>query len=165
MKKKWFSGLMILALCLGIWQVAHAEKATPQEVVQKVTEAANLIAEKGEEAFEVINDKNGPFVWKDTYCFVFDLNGAVVAHPIKPKLVGKNLMAMKDVKGKMFAAEFVSIAKSPEGKGWCEYWWPKPGEKKPSQKVSYIMKVPGKDYLVGAGIYDMSKAEAEAAAK
>lgn len=152
--------LTVLALPPNVW----AEQATPKEVVQKVQEAAKLVAEKGEAAFQIINDKNGPYMWKDTYCFVFDMGGTIVAHPEKPGLIGKNLMNTKDVKGKIFAAEFVSIAKSPEGKGWSDYYWPKPGEKEPSLKVSYIMKVPGKDYFVGAGIYDLTKEQAEKAA-
>ena len=72
-------------------------------------------------------------------------------------------MGLKDVKGNMFAAEFVSIAKE-KGKGWSEYWWPKPGEKTASLKASYIMRVPGQDMLVGAGVYDISKKDAIAIA-
>ncbi|MBC7360087.1 MAG: cache domain-containing protein [Desulfacinum sp.] len=162
--KKTFLFAVCLALIPLLWTGhAQASEATPQEVVQKVTEAAQLVAEKGEAAFAEISDKNGRFVWKDSYCFAYDMTGTIVAHPIKPNLVGKNLMGMKDIKGKMFTAEFVSIAKSASGKGWSDYWWPKPGEKQPSLKVSYIMKVPGKDFFVGAGIYDVSKEEAEKA--
>ncbi len=164
MKKALVFLLMVVVATFALQHMAWADKATPKEIVQKVEEAAKLIAEKGEEAFGVINDKNGPFVWKDTYCFVFDMNGTIVAHPDKPGLIGKNLMNTKDVKGKIFAAEFVAIAKSPQGKGWSEYYWPKPGEKEPSLKVSYIAKVPGRDYLVGAGVYDLTKEEAEKAA-
>lgn len=162
--RKALSCVVVMLAVFALQPNAWAEQATPKEVVQKVQEAAKLVAEKGEAAFQTINDKNGPFMWKDTYCFVFDMSGTIVAHPEKPGLIGKNLMNTKDVKGKIFAAEFVSIAKSPEGKGWSDYYWPKPGEKEPSLKVSYIMKVPGKDYFVGAGIYDLTKEQAEKAA-
>ncbi len=162
MKKVWMWALAFVLLFTEM-NICLAAEATPQEVVAKVQQAAQLIAEKGDQGLAAIQDIKGPFVWKDTYVFVFDLNGTVVAHPVKPHLVGKNLMGIKDIKGKMFAAEFVAIAKSPEGKGWCEYWWPKPGAKTPSLKTSYIMKVPGKDYLVAAGLYDVSQADAEKA--
>uniref|UniRef100_A0A831ZK23 Sodium:calcium antiporter n=1 Tax=Desulfacinum infernum TaxID=35837 RepID=A0A831ZK23_9BACT len=160
MMKRWFVITAALLACLGTFGWASADQATPKEVVQKVTEAVKLIQEQGEAAFPKISDPNGLFMWKDTYCFVFDLNGTIVAHPANPKLIGKNMMATKDVKGNLFAAEFVAIAKSPEGKGWSEYWWPKPGATEPSLKTSFIMKVPGKDYFAGAGLYDITKEEA-----
>ena len=75
------------------------------------------------------------------------------AHPIKPGLIGKNLMAAKDLNGKTFFAEFVNKAKN-EGEGWVSYMWPKPGEKKPSPKVTYVEKVPGENVAMLAGIYE-----------
>ena len=48
--------------------------------------------------------------------------------------------------------KFKDIANGP-GKGWTEYWWPKPGEKKPSLKRTYIMRVPGQNLYIGAGYY------------
>ncbi len=38
--------------------------------------------------------------------------------------------------------------------GWFEYPFPKPGEKGPSRKVTYMLAVPGTPYVVGAGVYD-----------
>jgi cytochrome c len=135
------------------------EKATPQEVKTKVTEAAKLLAEKGEEGIKIINQKDGPFVWKDTYVFSYSLDGKINGHPVAPHLIGKDMMAVKDVDGKIFSAEFLEIVKG-KGHGWSDYKWPKPGSKEPSLKVSYVMKVDGKDWFVGAGIYDVTKEEA-----
>ena len=98
----------------------------------------------------------------DLYVFVYDLDGNILAH-LNKKLVGKNLMKVKDVKGTVFAAEFVSIATSDKGEGWCEYYWPKPGEKSASPKASFIKRVPGKDMLVGVGVYDFSLDDAKKA--
>lgn len=152
---------MIVMVCISLVfaKFSFAGEATPQEIVQKVEEAVKLIEEKGEEAFPTIRDPQGPFIWKDSYIFVYNMDGMIVAHA-NPKLENKNLIGIKDVKGNMFAAEFVAIAKSETGKGWSEYWWPKLGEKEASRKISYIMKVPGKDYFAGAGVYsDLSKEE------
>jgi cytochrome c len=54
---------------------------------------------------------------------------------------------------KLLFKEFVEVAKS-KGEGWVDYMWPKPGEKAPSKKLSYIYRVPGKDVFVGAGVYE-----------
>ena len=69
-----------------------------------------------------------------------------------------------DKKGKCIGCDFVRIAKE-EGAGWSEYYWPKPSTKTIAVKTSYIMKVPGKERFVGAGVYDLTKEEAEAGVK
>ncbi len=157
------TGWQFLSISLSLLLMAGLAlaqgKATPQEVKAKVTEAAKLLAEKGEEGIKIINQKNGPFVWKDTYVFSYSLDGKINGHPVAPQLIGKDMMAIKDVDGKIFTAEFLEIAKG-KGHGWSDYKWPKPGSKEPSLKVSYIMKVDGKDWFVGAGIYDVTKEEA-----
>lgn len=154
--KRCVSAIMVLFFICGVTGFAvAADKATKDECVTKCKEAAAMVQEKGLDAtLEVINDKNGPFVWKDTYVFCLDLNKTCnIAHPIKPKLIGKNLMAAKDANGKLFFAEFINVAKN-KGEGWVSYMWPKPGEKKPSPKVAYVYKVPGEDVAMLAGIYE-----------
>ena len=118
--------------------------------------AAAMLSEKGKEAtLKSINDKNGPFVWKNTYVFALDANtGGVLAHPMKPGLVGKDLMGLKDINGTMIFVEFLKVSKSDSGEGWVNYMWPKPGEKKPSPKASYIYHAKGSDVAFGAGIYE-----------
>lgn len=62
---------------------------------------------------------------------------------------------MKDAKGKAFIREFIETAKT-KGSGWVDYMWPKPGEDKPSKKISYIKKAKmpdGEMVIVGAGMY------------
>ncbi len=130
------------------------DKATPEEVIQKVREAAKFLAEKKEAGLDEFNKKDGKWVWKDTYVFVFNCDeGKIVAHPIKPQLIGKNLIGLKDVKGNLFFVQLCEAAKNPKG-GWVEYWWPKPGEKTPSRKITFMIKVEGTPYQVGAGVYD-----------
>jgi cytochrome c len=161
-------GLMVcLAFLATTSTVAFAagDHATPSEVVQKVNEAVALIQKKGEAAFDTFRDKKGPFVWKGSYLFVQDIDGNMLMHPYNRRLEGRNMMGVKDARGKLFTAEQVAIAKSPSGQGWVDYWWVKPGEKTASPKVSFIERVPGTKYFVGAGIFDMTKQEAENAVK
>ncbi len=137
--------------------VLSEDKATPEDVVKKVREAVLFLSQTGEAGLEVFNEKNGPWVFKDTYIFVFDCDkGIIVAHAIKPKLVGRNLMGLKDVKGNYIFVQLCDVAKLPRG-GWVEYWWPKVGEKEPSRKVSLMFQAPNMPYQVGAGIYDKDK--------
>jgi cytochrome c len=140
---------------------AGQEKATPQEVVQKVHEAANTLSQSGEGGLAQFNQKNGPWVWKDTYIFVFDCpKGTIAAHPIRPDLVGKGARSLKGAKGTEFFPKLCEATTRPSGV-WVEYWWPKPGEKQASRKISYALKAGNTPYVVGAGIYDDKASIAE----
>ena len=155
MKKHLLTITTILVTIACFSAMAWAESATKQEVVAKCEAAAKLIQDQGiEMASQTIGNKKGPFVWKDTYVFLMDLDGKMIAHPIKPELAQKdNLLQVKDTDGKPLFVEFVEVAGS-KGQGWVNYMWPKPGEDKPAAKTSYILRVKGTPYFVGAGIYE-----------
>ena len=143
-----------VSLCLA--GSAFAQGATKDECVAKTKEAAAMINEKGIGAtIEEINRKDGKFVWKDTYVFLMDLDGKMLAHPMSPALIGKNLLGMKDKgqPGKLLFKEFVDVAKG-KGEGWVDYMWTNPGDPMARKKVTYIYRVPGKDLFAGAGVYE-----------
>lgn len=146
-------------------QTAKTQKATPELVVQKVNRAAQLLHEEGNAAFDRFRGKGSEFIFAGTYVWIHDINGIMRMHPIKYKMEGNFILGMKDSNGKAFFAEMNSVAKS-KGRGWVEYAWPKPGESKPSTKVSYVklVEVGDKKYIVGCGIYDFTKQQAELAA-
>jgi cytochrome c len=83
----------------------------------------------------------------------------IIGHPVMPHLRNKSALGLKDAKGKLIGVDFLDIAKSSKGHGWTQYYWPKPGEKEPSLKVCYILKVPGKDMFVGAGLHSVASKE------
>jgi signal transduction histidine kinase len=83
------------------------------------------------------------------------MNGTVLMHPANPELETKSILDMKDANGKAFMREFIETAKT-KGSGWVDYMWPKPGEKSPFKKFSYIKraKMPNEEMVIlGAGIY------------
>ena len=129
--------------------------ATPEEVVAKVREAASTLSKTGDVA--QFQQKQSPWVWKDTYIFVDDCAKQVVAaHPLVPQQVGQDFGKIKDTRGNTLYPDphaFCDAAKQPSGT-WVEYWWPKPGEKEGSRKVSYYLGAKGTPYVVGAGTYD-----------
>ena len=156
MKRNSIYGAIVLFFMFCMLGTAIAgETATKEECMAKCKEAADMFKAKGLEATLVaINDKAGPFVWKDSYVFCIDMETkAVLAHGVTPALVGKNMMGTKDANGKLFFAEFHNVAAGAAGSGWVDYMWPKPGEKDPSPKASYVYKVPGQNVFVAAGIY------------
>ncbi len=154
MKKASFLFVCVaLLLVFGIGLGNAEEKATKDECMAKCKEAAALIKDIGiEAALAKIQDAKGPFVWKDSYVFVLDMEGKCLAHPVVPNLVGKTLTGLKDVSGKMFVSEYIAVANTP-GEGWVDYMWPKPNEKTPSPKTTYVYRAPGQSVMLCAGIY------------
>ncbi len=149
--------LIVFAISISLLfssQAFAGEKATTEECVQKAREAAAMINARGlDESIKMIGDPKGPFVWKDSYVFLMDLNGKMLAHPMRPELTQhEHVFLQTDAADKAIFVHFVNIAKNP-GQGWVDYMWPKPGKKSPSKKVTYIYKVPTKNLLVGAGVY------------
>ena len=135
-------------------QAMAGDHATTEECVQKVHEAAAMINARGlAEAIKLIGDPKGPFVWKDSYVFLMDMKGKMLAHPMQPELTRyEHVLLETDSTGKAIFVQFVNLARE-HGEGWVDYMWPKPGKKSPSKKVTYIYKVPDKDLIVGAGVY------------
>ncbi len=152
--------ILILAVIVFVLSLAPLSagadggRASPEEVVQKVRRAADFLSRRKADGIAAFQDPDGEWVWKDTYVWVLQCSaGTNAAHAIKPKLVGMNLMGIRDTAGKLFFAEFCEMARHPNG-GWVEYMWPKVGKRTPSRKITYILQVPGTDYEVAAGIYD-----------
>ena len=160
-RSKIFAGVAVALVNVALCTVAVGQdKATAQEVVAKVREAASTLSKTGDVA--QFNQKQIPWVWKDTYVFIEDCEKRLqVAHPIKPELVGIDFMSIKDTKGKnVFPEDFCDAAKKPSGV-WFEYWWPKPGEKEGSRKIAYGLSAKGTPYVVCAGVYDDKASIAE----
>lgn len=145
-----------LTMMLGLLFAGPAIADKAADVEALVSAGVAMAKEKGVAAtLKAIGDPKGPFIKGDLYLFAGPLDKVTFsAHPYKAKeTVGKDLSKLEDKAGNFLADDFVKIANGP-GKGWTEYWWPKPGEEKPSLKRSYIMRVPGKNLWVGGGYYE-----------
>lgn len=88
---------------------------------------------------------------KDLYPFVMEFEG-IMRHHINDKLVGKNMLDVKDASGKEFGKEMVALAQATK-KGWVDYEWTHPATKKIEDKSAYVQRVPGSNMLVGVGVY------------
>ncbi len=153
MKKPYLLSSIMIILCFAATAVA-GPSATKDECVVRCHEAASMVTAKGiEEAAKIIGNPQGPFVWKDSYVFLMNLDGKMIAHPFQPELTKKDhVLLYTDPTDKALFVHFVNLAKNV-GHGWVEYMWPKPGKSTPSKKITYIYRVPDTDYFVGAGVY------------
>ncbi len=152
-----FASLALMLSAAPAWVGAMGpDAATPEEVVSKVHEAVKYLHDKGQSGFPDFNN-NANWVWKDSYVFVFSCrDNKMIAHPLRPDLVGKPILQMEDDKGNRLFQKLCEAGNKASG-GWVEYWWPKPGEAKASRKISYTQSTEVSfqpDVRVGAGIYD-----------
>ena len=131
------------------------DSLTTDLIIKKVDEACDLLGKKGESAFPEFQGKDSRFIFSGTYIWIHDQNGVMRMHPIKYKLNGKNLINLADSTGKLFFAVMNEVCED-QGSGWVDYMWPKPGDKKPSSKISYVKQVKfGEDvFVAGCGTYD-----------
>lgn len=144
---------LVLTSCFAIGAWAQ-EPATKEECVLQCYEVAALINSKGlDAAVKEVGDSKGSFVWKDSYVFLMDMDGKMLAHPMQPELTQlPHCLLITDPTDKAIFVSFVNLARTV-GHGWVEYMWPKPGKKSPSKKITYIYRVPGQDVFAGAGVY------------
>jgi methyl-accepting chemotaxis protein len=145
---------VICSFFVPVFSADAPQSKEAKQIVALVEKAAALTESKGKAAFPEFKKKGSEWLQGETYIFIADMNGTILMHPANPELETKSILDLKDANGKAFMREFIETAK--KGSGWVEYMWPKPGEKKPSKKLSYIKqaKVPnGETLLVGAGIY------------
>jgi cytochrome c len=147
----------VMAVGGGVAGAADPDAAPPEEVVSKVWAASRFLNEKGASGFAEFNSKDGRWAWKDSYVFVYDCRlDRMVAHPMRPDLVGRRLMQITDNNGKVIFKALCKAGSDPRG-GWVEYVWTKPGAGRVSRKISYAK---GADIAfasgiqVAAGVYD-----------
>ena len=75
----------------------------------------------------------------------------MVFHGANDKLVGRNLMALKDPTGKEFVKEYAENTKK-NGTAWTSYQWVHPETKKLAPKQSYTQK--HANLIFGTGYYE-----------
>ncbi len=147
---KFFVSATVLSFAMS--GVAHAaDQGTAAEAEAMVKKAVAYIKTNGpEKAYEEFTHGKS-FKDRDLYIIVYDLNGKNLAQGANPKLVGKDLIGLKDPDGKPLIQMFVDLAKG-KGKGWVEgYKFLNPVSQKIEGKAMYLERVG--DTLVGCGIY------------
>lgn len=94
------------------------EFATKPEAEAMVHKALKYWKANGnEKTYAEIGKKDGQFTDRDLYVVIYGLDGTVRAHGANPKMIGKNLMEIRDIDGKFFIKERVEMAKKKSRSG------------------------------------------------
>lgn len=133
-------------------QTAMYGLATRDDARALVQKAVGFYRRSGRERFlEETSNPRGAFRRGDLYVFAYDRGMTLLAHPVKPELIGQNLLNKKDwVGGTFFRREIRDLARS-KGSGWVDYEYEHPASKALDSKTTYVEGVD--DLIICAGAY------------
>jgi len=143
---------ILLALLINLLSVNLVLAASPADQAKAMVEEAVAFfnANGKQKTLTEISTPKGKWVKGELYVFAYDLNGVVVAHPINPKLIGKNLIDVPDAAGKTFRKDIAEVAKT-KGTGWVDYKYKNPSTNKIEDKSTFLMKAG--DVIICCGTY------------
>ena len=147
-----FSSLVILSLLsIGGQARATAEFASQAEAQALVKKGVSYIKTNGRETgYAEFSKKENSFKDRDLYLVVYGLDGTVRAHGANEKMIGKNLIGLKDIDGKEFVKERVELGRT-NPQFWQDYKFTDPLTKKVMAKTMYCERLD--DTVVCGGIY------------
>lgn len=146
--------LMLVLAAAGLTHLCLADepRATKTEAEAMVKKGvATLKSSDKEKVYSDISAKNGPFTVRDLYLVVYRMDGTVLAHGANTKMIGKNLIDLKDIDGKAFVKERVDLA-AKNASFWQKYKFVNPESKKIEPKQMYCERL--EDTIVCGGIYE-----------
>lgn len=142
-------GLLAALAGHSVW--AAEGGATPQQAEQMVKKGIAFIKANGTtKGYAEITSKTGQFRFEDLYLVVYGLDGVVHAHGANEKMVGRNLIDLKDVDGKAFVRERVELGKTKQS-FWQDYKFTNPENKKVEPKSMYCERL--EQTVVCGGVY------------
>jgi signal transduction histidine kinase len=142
-----------LAAALILPLAAHAAEggATEADATSMVKKGVAFIKANGKDkGYAEVSNKAGQFKYQDLYLVVYGLDGTVLAHGANEKMIGKNLIELKDVDGKAFVRERVELGKA-KASFWQDYKFTNPETKKIEPKAMYCERLD--ETVVCGGIY------------
>jgi cytochrome c len=122
---------------------------TVQEAEKMVKNAVAFYKKNGKDkAIAEFQRNPGPFIDRDLYVTVYDLEGNALSH-INPKMVGKNMMDLRDPSGKYHIKERIETARK-DNSGWQDFQFFNPQTKKVEPKRMYWEKHDNLVFAAGA---------------
>lgn len=139
-------------VALSVVNAAQAQtKGTKAEAEAMVTKATAYIKTQGAEKAYQEFTSGSSFKDRDLYVIVYDLNGKNLAHGANAKLVGRDLIDLKDPDGKPLNRILVELAKE-KGKGWSEeFKFRNPVSNALQRRIVYVQRIG--ETFVGCGVF------------
>jgi cytochrome c len=148
--KRFIAMLAAVAFSFVSYQaVAASDRASPPEAEAMVKKAVAYYKKNGREKTIVeLMKKPGPFVDRDLYVTLYDMQANSLAH-INPKMVGKNMMELRDADG-VYHIKARMDAASKGDHGWQDFKFFNPVTKKIEPKKMYWERYDNLVFACGA---------------
>ena len=146
-------GRFVSAL-VPIFDSAHAVHglALPSDALAMVSAAEEFHRLHGRDRLVVeIARPDGIFHRGDLYAFAYDLDMNFLAHPVRPDLVGQNLLDQKDWDGGTFFHRKIREIALSSGSGWVDYEYFNPANGQIEPKTTFVRRIG--DLIVCSGTY------------
>ena len=144
--------IAVLAAALALLSfdaTADATRATEAEAQAMVKKAIQHYDKVGKDkAMADFSQSPGPFVDRDLYVVVDEMDGTVLAH-INPKIVGRNMIDLRDADGHYQIRERLDAAKTGTS-GWQDFKFFNPVTRKIEPKRAYWEKHDNLVFACGA---------------
>jgi len=148
--KRIYAAIVAFAFALfSIPSFAQEARATEPEAEAMVKKAIAYYKKNGKEkSLAEFQKSPGPFVDRDLYVTVYTLNADALSH-INPKMVGKNMMELRDADGKYHIKERMEAAQKGNS-GWQDFKFFNPVSKQIEPKRMYWEKYDNLVFACGA---------------
>jgi signal transduction histidine kinase len=155
-------GCAVAALSLVLIADAAWARCTRAEARRAVEHMAGLLTREGPAGLRIVRAFR---FCRNNYVWVFTPKAVLLVNPTLTSLEGRNVLDLKDDKGKQFYIYFLKAGKSAKktvngkvfytGSGWVGYRWRRIGHRKFQPKCSYIKGVimGDRNVFLGAGVY------------
>jgi PAS domain S-box-containing protein len=96
----------------------------------------------------IYNDRLG-----NNYIFMSSYDGIMLVQPFEPEKEMTDVWDLKDSYGLYIIRGLVKTAKSKEGQGYVSYYYQRPGQTSPQEKISFVVGIPELECYIGTGQY------------
>ena len=117
------------------------------------------------QALEQVRNLVRRMVYKDqlgkNYVFMSSYDGTMLVQPFEPRREMTNMWNLRDAYGVYIIRELIKTAESKNGSGYVSYYYKRPSQTKPEEKISFVIGIPEMNCYIGTGKYmtDIRKAE------
>jgi signal transduction histidine kinase len=146
-----FASVQVFSATATLAAGARGSEAEAQEMVKK---AVALIKSAGpDSAYKTFTEHpSGAFKDRDLYVFVYDFQGICLAQGANPKMIGKNLIELKDAGGKPTISGMIDVVKTKKTGWYGPYRFNNPVTNTLEAKKSYCEQGAG-ETMVCVGAY------------
>ncbi|MGQ9369101.1 methyl-accepting chemotaxis protein [Azospirillum sp. ST 5-10] len=88
----------------------------------------------------------------DQYFWINDMSGTMLMHPTNGALVGTSILDVADANGSRIFADMIDLVRR-QGGSYYHYWWKGAADRDAREKISYVVRFPDWDWVLGTGIY------------